>query len=145
MVLLQTALPYIQIGLSVLLVAAILLQRTGASMGGAFGADNFSSGFHTRRGLERTLFHVTIALGILFALSALINLIISKALLRIVRPVFKKIAADTYAGAQTLYARQDNFESPCMNIHQRMTGNVDLGVLQNIRRLVCAGNYSKLY
>jgi len=77
MILLQTALPYIQIGLSVALIAAILLQRTGASMGGAFGADNFSSGFHTRRGLERTLFHVTIALGILFALSALISLIIS--------------------------------------------------------------------
>ena len=77
MVLLQTALPYIQIGLSALLITAVLLQRTGASLGGAFGADNFSSGFHTRRGLERTLFHVTIALGILFALSALINLIIS--------------------------------------------------------------------
>ncbi len=77
MILLQTALPYIQIGLSIALIAAILLQRTGASMGGAFGADNFSSGFHTRRGLERTLFHVTIALGILFALSALISLIIS--------------------------------------------------------------------
>ena len=76
MILLQTALPYIQIGLSVALIAAILLQRTGASMGGAFGADNFSSGFHTRRGLERTLFHVTIALGILFALAALISLII---------------------------------------------------------------------
>lgn len=77
MLLLQTVLPYIQIGLSGLLIATILLQRTGASMGGAFGADNFSSGFHTRRGLERTLFHVTIALGILFALSALISLIIS--------------------------------------------------------------------
>ncbi|OGG50903.1 preprotein translocase subunit SecG [Candidatus Kaiserbacteria bacterium RIFCSPHIGHO2_01_FULL_54_36b] len=70
-------LPYIQIVLSLLLIAAILLQRTGASIGGAFGADNFSSGFHTRRGLERTLFHATIVLGILFALSALINLIIS--------------------------------------------------------------------
>jgi len=77
MVWLQTALPFIQIGLSGLLIVAILLQRTGASLGGAFGADNFSSGFHTRRGLERTLFHVTIVLGILFTLSALINLIIS--------------------------------------------------------------------
>lgn len=77
MVWLQSALPFIQIGLSGLLIVAILLQRTGASLGGAFGADNFSSGFHTRRGLEKTLFHVTIALGILFALSALISLIIS--------------------------------------------------------------------
>jgi len=77
MVLLQHMLPYVQIGLSALLIVAILLQRTGASLGGAFGADNFSSGFHTRRGMERTLFHATIVLGILFALSALINLVIS--------------------------------------------------------------------
>ena len=77
MVFLQHMLPYAQIGLSILLIVTILLQRTGASLGGAFGADNFSSGFHTRRGLERTLFHTTIALGILFALSALINLIIN--------------------------------------------------------------------
>ncbi|MEK7480395.1 MAG: preprotein translocase subunit SecG [Patescibacteria group bacterium] len=75
--LLQGILPYIQIGLSALLIVAILLQRTGASLGGAFGADNFSSGFHTRRGFEKTLFYATIVLGILFALSALVNLIIS--------------------------------------------------------------------
>ena len=66
-----------QIILSVLLIIAIVLQRTGASLGGAFGADNFSSGFHTRRGFEKTLFYATIVLGILFALSALINLVIS--------------------------------------------------------------------
>ena len=77
MAFLQGALPYIQIVLSALLIGAIILQRTGASLGGAFGADNFSSGFHTRRGLEKTLFYATIALGILFALSALINLVIS--------------------------------------------------------------------
>lgn len=77
MVLLQMYLPYVQIGLSILLIGAILLQQTGASLGGAFGADNFSSGFHTRRGFEKTLFQATIVLGILFALSALVNLIIS--------------------------------------------------------------------
>lgn len=69
-------LPYLQLALSVLLVVAIVLQRTGASLGGAFGADNFSSGFHTRRGFEKTLFRATIVLGILFALSALVSLII---------------------------------------------------------------------
>ncbi|MEK7107380.1 MAG: preprotein translocase subunit SecG [Patescibacteria group bacterium] len=74
---LQGILPYAQITLSVLLILAILLQHTGASLGGAFGADNFSSGFHTRRGLEKTLFFATIVLGILFALSALINLLIN--------------------------------------------------------------------
>lgn len=70
-------LPYVQIVLSVLLIVAILLQRTGASLGGAFGADNFSSGFHTRRGFEKALFQATIGLGILFALSSLIHLLVS--------------------------------------------------------------------
>jgi preprotein translocase subunit SecG len=77
MVVLQEVLPFVQIALSVLMIGAILLQRTGASLGGAFGADNFSSGFHTRRGLEKTLFYATIVLGILFAITALINLLIS--------------------------------------------------------------------
>ena len=77
MVFLQGILPYVQMVLSALLIVAVVLQRTGSSLGGAFGADNFSSGFHTRRGLERTLFHATIALGLLFAISALINLLVS--------------------------------------------------------------------
>jgi len=69
-------LPYVQIVLSILLMVTILMQRTGASLGGAFGADNFSSGFHTRRGLEKTLFRTTIVLGVLFGLSALVSLLI---------------------------------------------------------------------
>ncbi|MFZ2886202.1 MAG: preprotein translocase subunit SecG [Minisyncoccia bacterium] len=71
-----TVLPYVQVALSVLLMVAILLQRTGASLGGAFGADNFSSGFHTRRGFEKTLFRATIVIAVLFALSALVHLFI---------------------------------------------------------------------
>lgn len=67
--------PYIQIVLSVLLVIAILLQQTGAGLGGAFGADNFSTGFHTRRGFEKTLFHITIGIAILFVLSAVVTLL----------------------------------------------------------------------
>ena len=72
----ESLLPYIQIILSVLLVGVILLQRTGAQLGGAFGgSDNFSSAFHTRRGFEKGLFIATIIIAVLFALSALINLI----------------------------------------------------------------------
>lgn len=71
----KSLLPYIQIILSVLLVAAILIQRTGAQVGGAFGGgDNFSSAFHTRRGFEKSLFIATIIIAILFAVSALANL-----------------------------------------------------------------------
>ncbi|MEI6304776.1 MAG: preprotein translocase subunit SecG [Candidatus Taylorbacteria bacterium] len=72
----KSLLPYIQIILSVVLVAIILLQRTGAQVGGAFGGnDNFSSAFHTRRGMEKILFIITIVVAILFAVSALLNLI----------------------------------------------------------------------
>lgn len=72
----QAILPYVQIVLSVLLVASVLLQQTGTGLGGAFGGDNFSSGFHTRRGAEKILFNVTIVLAVLFGISAFIALII---------------------------------------------------------------------
>jgi len=71
-------LPYIQIVLSVLLIAAILLQQTGASMGGAFGGDNFSAAYHTRRGSEKVLFYAAIILGILFGLSSFVALFLTK-------------------------------------------------------------------
>jgi protein translocase SecG subunit len=72
----RSLLPYIQIILSVILTAIILIQKTGAQVGGAFGgSDNFSSAFHTRRGFEKVLFNTTIVIAILFAISALINLI----------------------------------------------------------------------
>lgn len=70
-----TVLPIIHIVLSVLLIGAILLQRSEAGLGSAFGADGFSAGFQERRGLEKTLFYATIAIGILFAISAIAALI----------------------------------------------------------------------
>jgi preprotein translocase subunit SecG len=68
-------LPYIQIVLSVLLVAGVLLQQSGAGLGGAFG-DNFSSSFHTRRGFEKTVFNGTIIIAILFVVSAVVSIIL---------------------------------------------------------------------
>ncbi len=70
-------LPYIQIILAVLLIGGILLQRSEAGLGGAFGGgDGFGSGNYARRGAEKTLFRITVALAILFALSAFIALIL---------------------------------------------------------------------
>lgn len=69
-------LPYIQIVLSVIIVTCILLQQTGASLGGAFGGDNFTAGYHTRRGSEKYLFWATIVAGVLFAVTALVTLLI---------------------------------------------------------------------
>ncbi len=68
-------LPYIQIVLAVLLVAAVLFQRSSAGLGGAFGENNnLGSGFHTRRGFEKFLFNGTIVLSVLFVASAIFAL-----------------------------------------------------------------------
>ncbi len=72
---LTSVLPYIQIGLSVLLIVVVLLQQSAAGLGGAFG-DNFSSGFHTKRGFEKTLFYSSIVIAVLFVISALLALIV---------------------------------------------------------------------
>jgi protein translocase SecG subunit len=69
-------LPYIQIVLSVALIACVLLQQTGASVGGAFGGDNFSAAYHTRRGSEKVLFYATIVIGVLLAGSAVLALLL---------------------------------------------------------------------
>ncbi len=70
-------LPYIQIVLSVLLVAAILLQRSEATLGAAFGGDSASGTRFTRRGFEKTLFNGTIIIAALFVLSAFASLLLS--------------------------------------------------------------------
>jgi protein translocase SecG subunit len=70
------ALPYVQVTLSILLVAAILLQQRGSSLGGAFGGDNFSATFHKRRGAEEFLFRFSIGISILFVLSTFLNILL---------------------------------------------------------------------
>lgn len=73
----SSLLPYIQITISVLLIIAVLLQQTGAQNGGALGGgDNMSSVFHTRRGLEKVLFITTIVLGVLFAITSFVSLLV---------------------------------------------------------------------
>jgi len=69
-------LPYAQVALSFILIVVILLQQTGAGLGGAFGGADSTSGFHTRRGAEKVLFYTTIIIAILFAFSAFVALII---------------------------------------------------------------------
>jgi preprotein translocase subunit SecG len=62
-----------QMLISLVLIVVILLQTRGTDIGAAFGAGSSGgSSFRTRRGLEKTLFQLTIILAILFvAMSAL--------------------------------------------------------------------------
>ncbi len=56
-----------QLLISVVLIIVILLQTRGTDIGAAFGAGGGGgSSFRTRRGLEKTLFQITIVLAIVF-------------------------------------------------------------------------------
>jgi len=74
---LVSALPYAIIILSILLIVGIVLQQRGASLGGAFGGDNFASTFYKRRGAEKFLFNATIVIAILLVLAAIANFLLA--------------------------------------------------------------------
>lgn len=70
---------FLNVGLiitSVALIISVILQSKGAGLGGLTGADT-GSVFTARRGIEKTLFWVTIALSILFFTLVIIELFIS--------------------------------------------------------------------
>jgi len=64
-----------QIILSVAIILTVLLQVRGGGLGGIFG--NPDTVWRTKRGIEKTLFQLTIALVILFLIISLITLRVS--------------------------------------------------------------------
>ena len=66
-----------QIILSVSLIAAIILQSKQAGLGGLTGADT-GGVFRARRGVERTLFQLTIGLAVIFFLVAIASVIFGR-------------------------------------------------------------------
>jgi len=52
------------------------MQHSEAGLGSAFGGHGDAGFKHTRRGFEKILFNSTIVLAILFALSAILALIL---------------------------------------------------------------------
>ena len=64
-----------QIVLSVALVLAVLLQVRGGGLGGIFGQSD--TVYRTKRGVEKTLFQLTVVLVVLFIVISLVRLAIS--------------------------------------------------------------------
>lgn len=61
-----------QIVLSIALIGVIMLQVKGGGLGGIFGqADTV---YRTKRGVEKTLFQLTIALAVLFIVVCVLTL-----------------------------------------------------------------------
>jgi preprotein translocase subunit SecG len=73
----QTILPIIQIILSIILITGILLQSKTSGLSGAFGGDDASGAYQTRRGLEKLLFRATIVIAVLYAIVSFIIFAIS--------------------------------------------------------------------
>jgi preprotein translocase subunit SecG len=61
-----------QLVLAVALMLAILLQTRGGGMGGIFGQSE--AVFRTKRGVEKTLFQLTIVLAVLFVIMSIVSL-----------------------------------------------------------------------
>lgn len=57
--------------ISVLLIVSVIMQSKGAGLGGLTGADT-GSVFTARRGVERTLFRLTIILSAVFFILVLV-------------------------------------------------------------------------
>jgi preprotein translocase subunit SecG len=60
---------------SIALIASVILQSKGAGLGGLTGADTGGI-FTARRGIEKTLFRVTIGLSILFFILAFVTVLV---------------------------------------------------------------------
>lgn len=71
----STILLSFQIAVSLLLVGAILLQSQGSGLGGTWGGGGES--YHTKRGVEKTLFGATVFLTIVFFIVSLLTVIIA--------------------------------------------------------------------
>jgi preprotein translocase subunit SecG len=69
---------YLEIGLiinSLALIISVIFQSKGAGLGGLTGADT-GGVYSVRRGLEKTLFYITIGLSVLFFILAILAIFI---------------------------------------------------------------------
>ncbi|NPV56992.1 MAG: preprotein translocase subunit SecG [Anaerolineae bacterium] len=62
---------------SIALIASVILQNKGIGLGGLTGSDS-GSVFTARRGIERTLFWITIGLSVLFFTLTILTVIASR-------------------------------------------------------------------
>ena len=69
----ETYLNIVQIIISIIVIVVVLLQARGSGFSATFSSD--TSIYRTRRGVERTLFNVTIGLAVLFVGISILSVI----------------------------------------------------------------------
>lgn len=71
----QAAMQIVSIVISVILIILILLQVKGGALGSLLGGDAGGGIARTRRGLEKTLFQLTIGLSIAFLVVSILSVV----------------------------------------------------------------------
>ncbi|MCB0154860.1 MAG: preprotein translocase subunit SecG [Anaerolineae bacterium] len=69
------ALQVVQIIISIVIIGLVLLQAKGSGLGGIFGGDGGVA--RTRRGVEKSLFQITIGLAVIFFILSLIAVMLT--------------------------------------------------------------------
>jgi preprotein translocase subunit SecG len=73
----EDALQVVQIIVAIALIAVIVLQGKGGGLNSLFGGGDAGGGIaKTRRGLEKTVFQITIVLSVIFIANAILQLLI---------------------------------------------------------------------
>ncbi len=65
-----------EIIISLVLVLVLLVQTRGPGFNGTFNSD--SSVFRSRRGIEKTLFQLTIILAVVFVIISVLSVVVAK-------------------------------------------------------------------
>ncbi len=69
----ERALQIVSIIVSVVLIILVLLQAKGAGLGDLLGGGESGGITRTRRGLEKTLFQITVVLGFVFLMVSILS------------------------------------------------------------------------
>ena len=72
----QVALQVAAIVVSIILIVLILLQVKGGGLGSLLGGEAGGGIARTRRGLERTLYHLTIVMSIVFLAISIVAVLV---------------------------------------------------------------------
>ncbi len=63
---------------AIALIVSVVLQSKGIGLGGLTGQDTGGGVFTARRGIEKTLFWITIGLAIVFVILTIVVILVSK-------------------------------------------------------------------
>jgi preprotein translocase subunit SecG len=72
---LEDALSVVQMLVSIVLIILVVVQGKGSGIGALFGGADGGGITRTRRGLEKTLFQITIGVAVIFIANAIVLLL----------------------------------------------------------------------